>query len=410
VPAAIEDIARPARLEKLSGSADTWILNFGPQHPATHTTIHLVLELDGERILKCTPHIGYLHSGFEKLAEHHTYNQYVTVTDRMNYISPIANNIAWHGAVEKLLGIEITKRCKYLRTIIAELARIQDHLLSVGEAALEVGAMTVFVLLFNEREEINDLFEAVCGARFTTSWSRVGGAMADIPEGWTNYVESFCDKLTRAVDDCHTLLTRNPIFLERTKNVTPTTDAQVLNWGWTGPVARAAGVKRDLRKDEPYLAYSDLDFKVALARSGDVYSRYLVRLEEIEQSRKMIEQALKKIPPGEINIAADPKVMLAEKSEVYGSIEGVIHHFEVVMDNRGFSTPVSEVYAAQETANGELGFYIVADGSDKAFRVKVRSPSLQHLQAIGELLRGHTISEIVVALSSLNIIAAELDR
>lgn len=409
-PETIEQIAQPATLERVPGTGDRYVLNFGPQHPATHTTIHLVLELDGERIVTCTPHIGYLHSGFEKLAEHHTYNQYVTVTDRMNYISPIANNIAWHTAVEKLIGIEITERCKYARTLIAEMARLQDHLLCVGEATLEVGAMTAFVLLFNIREPIMDLFESLCGARFTTSWTRTGGAMADIPDGWFDGVRAMCEKLTQTIDECHTLLTRNPIFMERTCDVGVLTTKEAINFGWTGPVARASGVVRDLRKDEPYLAYPEMDFKVALASTGDVYGRYLVRMEEMVQSRNIILQAIEKIPDGEMNVDSDLKVAQANKAEVYGSIEGVIHHFESVMPNRGFITPVSEVYSAQETPNGELGFYLVSDGTSQAFRAKTRGPSFLHLQAIAKLLEGHTISEVVVTLSSLNIIAAELDR
>ena len=406
----IEKYVQPSTLRPDAQRQGHWFLHFGPQHPATHTTIHLVLELDGERIVNVTPHIGYLHSGFEKLAEHHTFDQYVVVTDRMNYISPIANNIAWHGAVEKLLGIEITPRCKYLRTIMAELARIQDHLLCVGEAALEVAAMTVFVYTFNDREIINDLFEIICGARFTTSWTRTGGAMADIPEGWVGCVRDFCQQLPKTLDDCRTLLNRNRIFVDRTKGVSVLPREEAINWGWSGPIARASGVERDLRKDEPYLAYPDLDFKVALAGGGDVYSRYLVRLEEMEQSLRIIKQALENIPPGDINVDSEQKVTLPDKAQVYGSIEGLMHHFEQVMSSRGYRTPVNEVYSAQETANGELGFYLVADGTNKAFRAKTRGPSFQHLQSVARILKGHTISEVVVTLSSLNIIAAELDR
>ena len=406
----IEKLARPVQLEREPGSPDHWVLNFGPQHPATHTTIHLVLELDGERILNVTPHIGYLHSGFEKLAEHHTYDQYVTVTDRMNYISPMANNIAWHGAVEKLLGIEITPRCKYVRTILAEMARIQDHLLCIAEVSLDVGAMTVFVLAFNEREIIMDLFEQLCGARFTTSWTRVGGAISDIPDGWIEGVRRCCKEIPPAIEDCRKLLNRNRIFIDRTKNVAVLSRDEAINCGWTGPVARASGIERDLRKDEPYLAYSDLDFQIPVAQGGDAHCRYLVRMEEMEQSLKIMKQAVENIPSGDINVNSDTKVHLPDKSEVYGSIEGLIHQFEGVMDNRGYTMPTAEVYAAQETPNGELGYYIVADGSFRPWRVKTRGPSFAHLSSIARLLRGHTISEVVIALPGLNIIAAELDR
>ncbi len=407
----LRDYATPVQLEKVDGDDERWILNFGPQHPATHTTFHFVLELDGERVIKCMPHIGYLHSGFEKHGEHLNFDQYVTTIDRMNYISPMANDIAWHSAVEKLLGIQITERCRYARTLIAEMARIQDHLLCVAEAALECGAFTAFVLLFNGRERIMDLFESLCGARFTTSWTRVGGAMADIPDGWTDIAMKYMtDELPKILDDCHTLLTRNPIFIQRTKSVGVISREDAIAWSWTGPVARSAGVRRDLRKDEPYLAYEDIDFKVAMADGGDVYSRYLVRLGEMEQSRQIAMQVLKKLPKGEMNVTSESKVPLANKAEVYGSIEGLIHHFEHEMTNRGFETPVNEVYNAQEAPNGELGYYVVGDGSNVAWRAKTRSSSMMHLQAIGQLMMGHTISELVVVLSSLNIIVAEMDK
>ncbi len=397
-------------MERDPGSPDHWTLNFGPQHPATHTTFHMILTLDGERIVNIDPNIGYLHSGFEKLAEHRSYDQYVTVTDRMNYISPIANNIAWHGAVEKLLGLEITPRCKYLRTIVAEMARIQDHLLCVGETALDVGAMTVFVLAFNDREFIMDLMEMLCGARFTTSWTRTGGAMADIPDGWVEYARKFCKELPKTLTDCHKLLTRNRIYMERMKNVSVLTRDEAVNWGWTGPMARASGVERDLRKDEPYLAYADLDFKIPIAQGGDSYCRYLVRMEEMEQSRQIIAQAIENIPAGPLNVDIEEKCALPPKAEVYGGIEGLMHHFEQVMPNRGYKTPIAEVYYAQETANGELGFYLISDGTNKPFRAKTRGPSFVHMQSVGQLLRGHTISEIVTTMPGINIIAAELDR
>ncbi len=405
-----QEVAQPPQMIQDQENPDHWTLNFGPQHPATHTTIHLVMKLDGERVVDITPHIGYLHSGFEKLAEHHTYDQYVTVTDRMNYLSPMANNIAWHHAVEKLLDIEITPRCKYARTIVAELARIQDHLLNVGEAALEVGAFTAFIFCFNDREHIYDLFEALCGARFTTSWTRAGGAMADIPDGWDQMVLDFCKHLPKTLVEFRKLLNRNRIFQERTRNVAVMSYEEAINYSWTGPMARGSGVKRDLRKDEPYLAYPELEFKIPIGSDGDVFSRYLVRMEEIEQSISIIKQAVKNLPSGPINVDSDLRVPLAEKTETYGSIEGLIHHFETVMTNRGFHAPVNECYGAQETANGELGFFLVSDGTNKAWRAKTRGPSFIHLQAAARLMCGHTISEVVVALASMNVIAAELDR
>ena len=288
----------PAKLVPDEFGDDLWTLNFGPQHPATHTTLRLVLELDGETVIGCTPHIGYLHSGFEKLGGHLDYNQYVVVTDRMNYISPMANNIVWHHACEKLFGIEITPRCKVLRTIIAELARIQDHLLCVGAAALDLGALTAFLYGFNERELIYDIFEDICGARFTTSYTRVGGLMQDMPDGWPDKIKAFLKQLPKAVNDLERLLNRNRIFLERTRGIGYASEQDAVAWGWTGPLARSAGVRRDLRKDEPYLCYAEnwdgcgsspVDFKVAMSEMGDVYARYRVRLEEMKQAAYIVE-------------------------------------------------------------------------------------------------------------------------
>ncbi len=410
---------RPATLAPEEPGGDRWTLNFGPQHPATHTTLRLVLELDGERVLSCVPHIGYLHSGFEKLGEHLDYNQYVVVTDRMNYISPMANNIAWHHAVEVLFNIELTPRCKVLRTIIAELARIQDHLLCVGTAALDLGAFTAFLYGFSEREDIYDLFEDISGARFTTSYTRVGGLMQDMPDGWAEKVKAFCRKLPKTLDDMVSLLNRNRIFVERTKGVGYIGHDDAINWGLTGPLARASGVRRDLRKDEPYLCYEDdwdgkgssaVQFKVPIATGGDVYSRYLVRLEELRQSLLIIEQLIDNIPSGSVNVLPNDKKTLPGKDEVYFSIEGLIHHFEQVMTNRGFTPPVGESYGANETANGELGFYFASDGGRCAYRARCRPPSFINYQCFPKLVVGHQISDVVAILGSLNIIAAELDR
>ena len=411
-------LVREAPVEGQTGG-DRWTLNFGPQHPATHTTLRLILELDGETVVACTPHIGYLHSGFEKLGEHLDYNQYVTVTDRMNYISPIANNIAWHHACEKLFGIELTPRCKAIRTICAELGRMQDHLLSVGAAALDLGAMTAFLYGFNEREWINDLLEEICGARFTNSYTRVGGLMYDIPPEWPGHVKDFCRKIPRAFEDIEALLNRNRIFIERTKGIGYLSAEEAIVWGWTGPLARASGVRRDLRKDEPYLCYADnwdgkgssgVQFKVPIARGGDVLARYQVRLEEMRQSIAIIDQLIDSIPAGPVDVLPDGKMTLPDKREVYFSIEGLIHHFELLMTNRGFEPPIGEVYGANETANGELGFYLASDGGKTAYRARCRPPSFINYQCFDQLVVGHQISDVVAILGSLNIIAAELDR
>lgn len=409
----------PSTLQRDEVDGDVWTLNFGPQHPATHTTLRLVLELDGEQVIACTPHIGYLHSGFEKLGETLNYEQFVVVTDRMNYLSPLANNITWHHTCEKLFGIDLTPRCKVIRTILAELARIQDHLVCVGVAGLDLGGFTAFLYTFNVREHLCDLFEDLCGHRFTTGYTRVGGLMNDLPDGWIKRAEDCLGRLPPALDDFEALLTRNRIFVERTKGIGVVTHDEAVAWGWTGPLARASGVKRDLRKDEPYLCYADnwdgkgssgVSFKVPIASGGDVYDRYLVRLEEIQQSIEIVKQLLGNIPSGSVNIAEDEKIALPDKREVHFSIEGLIHHFEKIMTNRGLTPPVGEVYGANEVANGELGYYVVSDGGNCPYRVHCRAPSFINYQCFDKLVVGHSISDVVAVLGSLNIIAGELDR
>ncbi|MCC7145900.1 MAG: NADH-quinone oxidoreductase subunit D [Phycisphaeraceae bacterium] len=414
----------PYVVDRLS-PADTgnrWVLNFGPQHPATHTTLRLVLELDGERVVRAVPHIGYLHSGFEKLGEHLDYNQYVTIVSRMNYVSPISNDIAWHAAVERLFGIDLTPRCKVVRTILAELGRIQDHLLCVGAAAIDLGAFTAFLYGFNERERIYDIMDFISGQRFHPDYTRVGGTMADLPDEamFKKLIKTFIrEQLPPAIADLERLLNRNRIFRDRTEGIGTISKEEAIAWSITGPVARASGVKRDLRKDEPYLCYADnwdglgapaVNFKVPVAGGGDVYCRYLVRLEEIRQSIHIIEQLIDHIPGGPMNAYDDSKMVKPPKSSVYGSIEGLIQHFELVMTNRGWQAPVAEVYTANETANGELGFYIVADGGPRAWRAKCRPPSFINYQVFPKMMEGHLLSDAVAILGSLNIIAAELDR
>ncbi|HWB12457.1 MAG TPA: NADH dehydrogenase (quinone) subunit D [Pirellulales bacterium] len=387
-----------------------WTLNFGPQHPATHTTLRIVLKLDGERVVEAIPDIGYLHSGFEKIGEHLDYNQYVTVTDRMNYISPMANNVAWHGAVEALLGIELTPRCKYLRVIVAELARISDHLLCNGAAGLDTGAFTYFLYAFNRREDIYDIFETVCGARFTNSYTRVGGLMHDATPLFVEKVRAFVRTFPKTLDDMEKLLNRNRIFVDRTKGVGVLTKEEATNRSATGPIARASGVTRDLRKDEPYLTYPDFDFKICCATGGDCYARYLVRMAEMRESLKIVAQAIENLPAGPVNVGIDQRTALPGKRQVYTTIEGLISHFELSMSNRGFETPHEESYAAIESPNGELGFYVAGDGSDIAYRARCRPPSFIHFALFPHMIRGHLLSDIVAVLGSLNIIAAELDR
>ncbi|MBT4887687.1 MAG: NADH dehydrogenase (quinone) subunit D [Planctomycetaceae bacterium] len=387
-----------------------WTLNFGPQHPATHTTLRLVLKLDGERVVDAIPEMGYLHSGFEKIAEHLTFNQYVTVTDRMNYISPMANNVAWHHAVETLLGINLTPRCTYIRTIVAELARISDHLLSNGAVGLDTGAFTYFLYAFYQREVIYDIFETLCGARFTNSYTRVGGVSHDFTPLVIEKIRAFVKTFPKTLNDMQRLLNRNRIFVDRTQGVGILTKEEAINRGATGPVARASGVTRDLRRDEPYLSYNDFDFQISCASAGDCYARYLIRMQEMRESLKIVEQAIEHLPSGPVNIGIDERTTLPTKNQVYSTIEGTISHFELSMSNRGFEVPCEESYAAIEAPNGELGFYIVGDGEDQAYRARCRPPSVLNFAMFPHLIRGHTLSDVVAVLGSLNIIAAELDR
>jgi NADH-quinone oxidoreductase subunit D len=387
-----------------------WTLNFGPQHPATHTTLRLILTLDGETVVKAVPDIGFLHSGFEKLGEHLDYNQYITIVDRMNYISPVANEIAWHHVVEKMLGIELTPRCKYIRTILLELARIQDHCLCVGAAALDLGAFTAFLYVFNQREAIYDIIERASGQRFHPSYTRVGGLAADVDDRWVAMVRDFVRNFPKAHDDVCRLLNRNRIFIDRTRKIGVLPKELAVNLSCTGPIARASGVVRDLRKDEPYLAYPDLDFKVVCAQAGDCYARYMVRMEEMRESLKMIDRLIENLPAGPVNVDVEGKAVLPDKTATYRSIEGLIHHFELIMTNRKWKTPEDEIYGAIESPNGELGFYIVADGSGVGYRTRTRPPSFIHFATFPYLIQGHQISDVVAVLGSLNIIAAELDR
>jgi NADH-quinone oxidoreductase subunit D len=387
-----------------------WTLNFGPQHPATHTTLRLILTLEGERVVKAVPDIGFLHSGFEKLGEDLDYNQYVTIVDRMNYISPICNEIAWHGAVEKLMGIELTPRCKYARVLLNELGRISDHLLCVGAAALDLGAFTAFLYAFNQREVLYDIFEIASGQRFHPSYTRVGGLLFDLDDAFIERVRKFVREFPKAYADVTRLLNRNRIFVERTRDIGVLSKELAISFGCTGPIARASGVVRDLRKDEPFLAYKDFDFKVICAAEGDCYARYLVRMDEMLESLKIVQQAIENLPSGPINVDANSKVILPDQLSVYRSIESMIQHFELVMPNRQWQPPVDEVYGANESPNGELGFYIVSDGSGVAYRARTRPPSYIHFAVFPYLIVGHQLSDVVAVLGSLNIIAAELDR
>lgn len=389
-----------------------YTLNFGPQHPATHTTLRLILTLDGETVVNAVPDIGFLHSGFEKLGEDLDFNQYVTIVDRMNYISPIGNEVSWHGTVEKLLGIQVTQRCAYIRVILAELSRISDHLLCVGAAALDLGALTAFLYAFNIREQIYNIMENASGQRYHPSFTRVGGLMNDISDETIELVRKFVRDFPKVHGDLTRLLNHNRIFVDRTKGIGVLTKEDAINTSCSGPVARASGVVRDLRKDEPYLAYKDLQgaFKVVCATGGDCLNRYLVRMGEMVEAVNIIKAAVENLPAGPVNVDLEDKMTIPDKQATYRSIEGLIQHFELFMWNRRWETPVNEVYGATETANGELGYYIVADGSGRAYRARTRPPSFIHFAVFPLLMEGHQISDVPAILGSLNIIAAELDR
>lgn len=388
---------------------ETLSLNFGPQHPATHGTLHVEVDLDGETIVRARPHLGYLHTGFEKLGEHMHYNQFVTVTDRMNYLSPLSNNFGYVLAVEKLFGVRVPKRCEYIRVILAELSRIADHMVWLGTASMDLGAFTVFLYAFKQREILYSIFELTTGARLTTSYARVGGLADDLPDGFASAVNSFLKQFLPAMDEIDALLTRNRIFMDRTQGVGPVSQEEAINYGLTGPCLRATGFDWDIRKAEPYSSYEDFDFYVPVGHTGDSYDRYRVRMDEVRQSVRIIRQGLDNLPEGPVNVD-DYKLALPGKQDTYGNIEGLIHHFKIIMDEHGLPSPVGEVYSSTEAPNGELGFYIVSDGTGEAYRIRIRPPSLLHYQILGPLIEGTMISDIPAILGSLNVIAGELDR
>ncbi len=388
------------------------IVNFGPQHPATHGTLRNVIEVDGERVMKIYPEIGFLHSGFEKLGEYRTYNQIITITDRMNYLSPLNNNVGFSVACEELMGITVTPRCAAIRVILAELSRIADHILSVGLQAMDLGAFSVMLWTFIEREKLYDIFEAVTGARLTTSYTRIGGLLKDVPPDFEPMVRAFMDKCAKTIDEIDEMLSDNTIFTTRTKGVSPISMQDAIDFGLTGPLLRAAGMARDLRKQRPYLGYEQYDFEIATANEGDVYARYVVRMKEMREALKIVDQALKKLPGGPINVE-DPRLVVPSKDEnnfPSGGMEGLIYHFKTYMFGHGICPPKGEVYSATEAPNGELGFYLVSDGTQRPFRFRVRPPSFYNYQAMPFMCEGGLLSDVVASLASLNVIAGELDR
>jgi len=385
------------------------VLNMGPSHPATHGVLRIVLELDGEIITKAIPDVGYLHRGDEKIAENMTYTQFIPYTDRLDYLAPLANNVAYALAVEKLMGIDqkLPPRCQYIRVICCELARISAHLLGLGAFAMDVGALTVFLHTFTERERIYNLIESLTGARFTTTYTRIGGLSRDLPPGWIEQCRKFLDEVVVNFDESEKLLTRNRIFVDRTRDVGVILREDAIDYGLTGPNLRGSGVDYDLRKAHPYLCYADLDFEIPVGSVGDCYDRYLVRMEEMRQSVRILRQCLDKLPDGPINIA-DGKIVLPKKDKVLTSMEELIHQFILV--TQGVNAPVGEIYFGAENPKGELGFYINSKGGGTPNRMKIRAPSFVNLSILSHLLPGHMMSDTVAILGSLDFVMGECDR
>ena len=382
-------------------------LNMGPSHPATHGVLRLILELDGEVISKADPDVGYLHRGDEKIAENMQYNQFVPYTDRLDYLAPLANNVAYACAVEKLMGWELPPRGQAVRVICCELARVSAHLLGVGCYAMDVGAMTVFLYTFTQRETVYNICEQISGARFTTSYTRIGGQTRDISEQTIKEILKFCDEVSEVIDEVDKLLTRNPIFIGRTRDVGYISRKDAIGYGLTGPNLRGSGVEFDMRKNHPYLGYEKYDFDIPIGKVGDSFDRYLVRMEEMKESVKILRQVCEKLPKGPVNIT-DPKGTLPDKEKVMMSMEELIHHF--IVATQGIDAPEGEVYFGAENPKGELGFYINSKGGGVPHRLKIRSPSFVNLSILPKLLPGHMISDVVAILGSLDFVMGECDR
>ncbi len=390
-------------------TGEKMVLNMGPSHPATHGVLRLKIELDGETILNAQPDVGYLHRGDEKIAENMTYTQFIPYTDRLDYLAPLANNVHYALAVEKLLGVDdkLPERCQYIRVICCELARVSAHLLGLGAFAMDTGAFTVFLHTFTEREKIYYLIEALTGARFTTTYTRIGGLSRDLPEGWTGELKKFLDEVEQNFNETEKLLTRNPIFLDRTRGVGVISREEAIDFGLSGPNLRGSGIDHDLRKAHPYLVYDQLDFDIPIGSKGDAYDRYLIRLEEMRQSVRILRQCLDKLPKGPINLD-DGKIVLPQKEKVLTSMEELIHQFILV--TQGQNAPAGEIYFGGENPKGELGFYINSKGGGTPHRMKIRAPSFVNLSILSQLLPGHLIADIVAILGSLDFVMGECDR
>src|ERR687886_2870255 len=383
------------------------LINIGPQHPATHGVLRLVLELDGETVVRCIPHIGYLHCGFEKSGEYRTYNQIIPYTDREDYLNSPGNNVAFALGAERLFGVEATERCTVLRVIACELSRIISHLVWLGTTCIDIGAFTPFLWSFQERERVYLLFESWIGARLTTTFTRVGGMGADIPEGWMDGLRHFVKTFPRTLDEVDAVVTRNGIWVGRTVGLGAMSAEEATNYGLSGPMLRASGVAYDVRKDFPYLDYETYDFEVPVGTNGDVYDRYLVRMEEMRQSTRILKQAVDRLPDGPINVD-DHRVILPPKSRAMSDMESMIHHFKQVME--GARPPVGECYVPVESPKGEKGYYFVSDGTPKPVRWRIRPPSFVNLSAIPKMVEGHLLSDVIAINASIDIVMGEIDR
>ncbi len=412
VPLVVDEQGAPVSVEVPSSiepglQGEHMLINIGPQHPATHGVLRLVLELDGETVVRCIPHIGYLHCGFEKIGEYRQYNQIIPWTDREDYLNSPGNNVAFALGAERLFGIEITERCKVLRVILMELSRIISHLVWLGTTCIDIGAFTPFLWSFQERENVYNLFENWIGARLTTTFTRVGGMGADIPDGWVDQLTAFVKHFPETVSEIDRVITRNGIWVGRTVGLGVMSADEAVNYGLSGPMARASGVAWDMRKDFPYLDYETYDFDVPVGTNGDVYDRYLVRMEELRQSTRILEQAIKRLPDGPVNVA-DHRAILPPKSKATSDMESMIHHFKQVME--GPRPPRGESYVAVESPKGEKGYYMVSDGSSKPVRWRIRPPSFVNLSAIPRMVEGHLLSDVIAINASIDIVMGEIDR
>ncbi len=400
-----ELLERPLVLD--STEDRTMLLNMGPQHPSTHGVLRLMLEIDGETIVRILPDIGYLHTGIEKTCEAKFYQQVVPMTDRIDYLAPLTNNLAYCLAVEKLLGMEIPPRAQWIRVMLNELTRINSHLVWLGTHAMDIGAMTVFLYCFREREDILRLFEAVSGQRMMTSYFRIGGLALEPPLGFFDRVKKFIDRFPADIDEYEGLLTGNPIFVGRIKGVGHITAEDCLALGGTGPTLRASGIDVDLRRDNPYSGYENFKFNVPVLKDGDVWARYMVRVQELRESQKIVVQALEGLPEGPTK-ADSPKVVLPDREKMKTEMEALIYHFKIVTE--GFTVPEGEVYLPVESPRGEMGYYVVSDGTAKPYRVHMRSPSFANLQTLGKMCEGRLIADVVAAIGSIDIVLGDVDR